>query len=94
MLTVEDGICRVEHVLTEGSLAIKQLIEGPSQRIADDFRSITTELSRAACHADFAIHYLEKLVLSNTPTLSRLRMALYRSSVEKKSNEILANGKI
>ncbi|MGP4845376.1 hypothetical protein ACTXGQ_14655 [Marinobacter sp. 1Y8] len=91
---VEDRIRGLDDTFKEGSVVIPKAIEKPSLRTTADFTSIATELDRAAHHADYAIHYLEKLVLSNTPTLSRLRMALYRCPVEKKSSEMLATGKI
>ncbi len=91
---VEDRILDLKDRFTEGSSGSPNALKKPSQRDSADFKSIATELDRAASHADYAIHYLENLVLSKMPTLSRLRMALYRYPVERKSREVLKAGKI
>lgn len=91
---VEDRILDLKDVFTEDSVGPPKALKRPSQRLSTDFKSIATDLDRAASHADFAIYYLEMLVLSKTPTLSRLRMALYRYPVERKSCEVLKTGEI
>ena len=91
---VEDRVLDLKGTFTEDSSRSPGAVKKPSQRDSDDFESIATELDRAAGHADYAIHYLEKLVLSKMPTVSRLRMSLCRYPIEKKSREVLKTGQI
>ncbi|MBI2311931.1 MAG: hypothetical protein HYU77_05455 [Betaproteobacteria bacterium] len=91
--TIEDVITRLKGHFDLERRGILISSSPPGQFTAD-VQVLHRAFNLSARHAEYAIHYLESLVLSSIPTFTRIRMFFWPSATEKQSRELLEKGNI
>ena len=73
----------------------KTIYEDIERMLSDEVKNcelIKNNFYKSTTHADYAIYFLNKLVLSNFSTFNKIRMSLFSFAKEKGSQKVLKTG--